>query len=115
MIELVFGVKSDDQEMVANHLGSLLSLNFEEHDSAYAGSYFLAHTGESEFRIKDNLAADYDDQPEDEKEYNWIEEKHKECPILLWFDLANNNVNNEIKQKLNSSKLNLVFIRELEY
>ena len=46
MIELVFGVKSNDQALVVKELGPTLSLNFQEHDSAYKGCYYRATSGE---------------------------------------------------------------------
>ena len=71
MIELILGTKIPDLKEVAIGVGKLLNLEFDEHDSSYKGQYFLAKRDDCNYQIIQNELADYEDIPEEEKEYFW--------------------------------------------
>jgi|GEM_PF-3814309 len=115
MIELVLGVKHEDMPIIVERIGNALGLTFEEHDSVFVGTYFLAVQGKNEYRILENLSADYDDQPEEQKVYDWREENHQDCPLLLHCDLVSSSLSQETQRRLKEISLPVVHIREEEY
>lgn len=114
MIELIFGSTEEDIEALAKTVGSRLGLEFESRNSMYKGDYCLARSGEDEYQVVYNELADFDDIPEEEKEYEWQIETHKHCISLLWFDLGSDSAL-RVKNSLLSSGIKLELIGEKEY
>ncbi|MCU7942511.1 MAG: hypothetical protein KZQ87_07495 [Candidatus Thiodiazotropha sp. (ex Cardiolucina cf. quadrata)] len=118
MIELIYGSKEIDLKKISHEIGKVLGLEFKGHESVYKGIYYKATLGENEYQVMDNELADYDDQPEENKEYSFQIETHKHCPSLIWIDLLSNNAKvlaKEIKSRISNSKINIEFISENEY
>ena len=114
MIELVFGVKEKDIALVAKKIGNQLNLSFAVHDSSFKGQYYLAKEKANEYQIMNNEMSDFDDSPEEEKEYYWQIETHKHLPTLLWFDVLP-SIADKIKTLLTNSNLEIELISEHKY
>ncbi|WP_338780319.1 hypothetical protein [Metabacillus sp. FJAT-52054] len=86
-----FGVTNDHIDQVKIHIGQLLNVEFELHESDYLGMYYLARLPDSmNIKILQNFA-----------DGDWQEEDHMDCPLLIEI----NRSSSAIFEKLYSSSL----------
>src|SRR5262245_24386263 len=114
MIELVYGSKSDDARALAGSVGAVLGLAFECRESVYKGTYYRAKSEDGQFEVISNALADYYDQPEENREYAWQVDTHKECLTLLRFDIERNAAE-RIQERIRNSGLPVTLLQETEY
>lgn len=77
----IYGFRTNQLLELAQLLEQALEMKFEERDSLYKGVYYRFETDDEEFSLQSNR--DPVSKPDEDQ---WIEERYKDFPVLLYVD-----------------------------
>lgn len=73
---MIYGLPAQPFEDLLHRLNSVFGIELVAHESTYRGVYYRSGpTGREHFLLQPNYL---------DREDEWIDEEHKECPLLLY-------------------------------